>query len=53
MTVSQGDSGIHLNLYQVPLDSWNTELSQYMDRLAAAMANADDGQTDQVDVQVL
>ena len=55
MTVSQGESGVRLDLYQVPLESWHTELSQYMDRLAAAMANAaatEDGQPSQVNVQV-
>ena len=40
MTVSQGDSAVHLDLYQVPLDSWHSELAQYMERLAAATPNA-------------
>ena len=53
--MSQGESGVHLDLYLVPLDSWHTELSQYMDRLAVALANAaatEDGQPMQVNVQV-
>ena len=31
---------MHLDLYQVPLDLWHSELRQYMERLAAATANA-------------
>ncbi len=53
--MAQGEAAVHLDLYQVPLDSWHSELSQYMDRLAAAVANAlhtDDPQTNQVNVQV-
>ena len=55
VTVSQGDTAVHLDLYQVPLDSWHSELSQYMERLAAAMANAlhtDDPQTNQLNIPV-
>ena len=55
VTVSQGDTAVHLDLYQVPLDSWHSELSQYMERLAAAMANAlhtDDPQANQLNIPV-
>ncbi len=55
VTVSQGESGVHLDIYLVPLDSWYTELNQYMDRLAAAMANAaatENVRPSQINIQV-
>lgn len=52
VTVSQGESGVHLDLYIIPLDSWHTELNQYMDRLAAAMATVAPTEDTQINVQV-
>ena len=53
VTVSHPESGVHLQFHQLPVDSWHTELTQYMDKLAAAIATAaEGGQPNQLNVQV-
>ena len=37
ITVSHQDSGIQLDFHKLPLDSWHTQLNQYLEKLADAV----------------
>ena len=50
ITVWRTESGVQLELHKLPLDSWRTQLNQYLDKLAAAKSAANDGGESQADV---
>ena len=50
ITVWQTESGVQLELHKLPLDSWHTQLNQYLDKLAATQSTADDGGEGQANV---
>lgn len=43
ITVWKTESGVQLELHKLPLDSWHTQLNQYLDKLAATKSPANDG----------
>lgn len=50
ITVSHEDSGSQLEFHKLPLDSWHSQLNQYLEKLVAAKSAAEEGGESQPNV---